>query len=70
MTQDVTPRQKCKVLHIFNDGGYRQLDPPLVNVDKHEVGLQSVNMEREGMVCCLNFLLSTGMKNFCDKDFG
>ena len=32
------------------------------NVDKHEVGLQSPNMEREGMVCCLNFLLSSGMK--------
>lgn len=33
-----------------------------VNVDKREVGLQSPNMEREGMVRCLNFLLSTGMK--------
>ena len=32
------------------------------SVDKHKVGLQSPNMEREGMVRCLNFLLSSGMK--------
>ena len=32
------------------------------NVDKHDVGLQLPNMEREGMVRCLNFLLSSAMK--------
>ena len=32
------------------------------NVDKREVGLQSPNMEREGMIRCLRFLLSSGMK--------
>ena len=32
------------------------------NVDKREVGLHSPNMEREGMVRCLSFLLSSGMK--------
>ena len=32
------------------------------NVDKREVELYSPNMEREGMVCCLSFLLSSGMK--------
>lgn len=32
------------------------------NVDKREVGLQSPNMEREGIIRCLNFLLSSGMK--------
>lgn len=37
-------------------------DNQILNVDKREVGLQSPNMEREGMVRCLNFLLSTGMK--------
>ena len=32
------------------------------NMDKREVGLQSPNMEREGMVCCLNFLITNAMK--------
>jgi len=32
------------------------------NVDKREVGLPSPNMEREGMIQCLDFLLSKGMK--------
>ena len=32
------------------------------SVDKREVGLQSPNMEREGMVRCLNFLISNGLK--------
>ena len=32
------------------------------NLDKCEIGLQSPNMEREGMVHCLNFLISGGMK--------
>ena len=32
------------------------------NMDKREVGLQSPNMEREGMVRCLNFLITNGMK--------
>jgi len=32
------------------------------NIDKCEVGLQSPNMEREGMVRCLNFLINSGMK--------
>ena len=31
------------------------------NVDKREVHLQSLNMEREGMVYWLNFLISKGM---------
>jgi len=33
-----------------------------INMDKHQVGLQSLNMEREGMVRCLNFLINSGMK--------
>ena len=32
------------------------------NVDKREVALQLPNMERGGMVRCLSFLLSSGMK--------
>ena len=32
------------------------------NVNKREVALQPPNMERERMVRCLNFLLSSGMK--------
>lgn len=32
------------------------------NIDKCEVGLQSPNMEREGMICCLDFLIAKGMK--------
>ena len=32
------------------------------NVDKLDVGLQLPNMEREGVVHCLNFLLSGGIK--------
>ena len=32
------------------------------NVDKREVGVHSPNMEREGMVRCLSFLLSSGIK--------
>ena len=32
------------------------------NIDKCEVGLQSPNLEREGMMRCLNFLINSGMK--------
>ena len=32
------------------------------NVDKFDVGLQLPNMERGGVVHCLNFLLSSGIK--------
>jgi len=32
------------------------------NVDKRQVGLQSPNMEREGMIHCLEFLISHGLK--------
>ena len=31
------------------------------NVDKQEVHLRSPNMEREGMIRCLNFLIDKGM---------
>lgn len=31
------------------------------NVDKHEVGLRSPNMEREGMNWCLDFVISKGI---------
>ena len=32
------------------------------NIDKRQVGLQSPNMEREGMIRCLEFLISHGLK--------
>ena len=32
------------------------------NIDKREVGLRSPNMEREGMIRCLDFLIAKGMK--------
>ena len=32
------------------------------NVDKREIGLHSPNMEREGMIRCLDFLIAKGMK--------
>lgn len=32
------------------------------NADKHEVGLHSLNMEREGKICCLEFLIVKGIK--------
>ena len=32
------------------------------NIDKHEVGLHSPNMEREGLIRCLNFLISNGVQ--------
>ena len=31
------------------------------NIDKRQVGLHSPNMEREGLVHCLNFLISNGV---------
>ena len=32
------------------------------NVDKREVGLHSPNMEREGLIRCLNFLIGNGVQ--------
>ena len=32
------------------------------NIDKREVALHSPNMEREGMIRCLDFLIAKGMK--------
>ena len=32
------------------------------NMDKREVGLYSPNMEQEGLICCLNLLISNGVR--------
>lgn len=32
------------------------------NIDKRQVNLKSPNMEREGMIQCLDFLLANGLK--------
>ena len=41
--------ESCKILHFEN-------------IDKQEVHLRSPNMEKEGMVSCLNFLIDNGKK--------
>ena len=51
-------RKVCKVLHI-QTGKNKILH--FENVDKEEVHHRSPNMEREGIVRCLNFLISKGM---------
>ena len=33
-----------------------------VNIDKRDVGLHSPNMEREGLIRCLDFLIQSGLK--------
>ena len=44
--------ESCKILHFEN----------IDKRDKQEVHLRSPNMEKEGMVGCLNFLVDNGMK--------
>ena len=48
-TYSVMEAEKNQILHFEN-------------VDKCEIGLHSPNMEREGMIRCLDYLIAKGMK--------